>query len=430
MVKKALTVSGLNLFPGQRTDKRATKVGLMESDLKDNLNNPITRPISSAPTAEAERRQTVIRVMTDLFIHDDGNMSDRERGLHEDVLAGLISEAGMTMRQEVAERFANLRYAPKKVVRFLASDDIAVARTILSHSPALSDADFIDIINTATTEHRVAIATRPRVDSGLISALIIAGEDEVFEAISRNPGAKIDEVSLTRIAARSQHNAGLAEALTTREDLKAGALSGLFWSVSASMREKIIDLVSPAAEPAGGLERAPIRISSEAERETALAGLASLLTARKKDDFQQILAQLLGVSQALMARIMSDSEGEPFAVACKAAGFKSESFTTLLLLYNPQVSESIKRVFALSELYERISPATGWHFLHIWNRDTPAGGLVDGVKLKPAIHDQVAVRSSSVQRTEFEQKVAEQVATISFASEPAGKRTEFGRRAG
>ncbi len=402
----------------------------METELKDNLSNPITRPINAAPTAEAERRQTVIRVMTDLFIHDDGNMSDRERSLHEGVLAGLIGEAGMTMRREVAERFANLRYAPKKVVRFLASDDIAVARTILSHSPALSDADLIEVVNNATTGHRVAIASRPRVDNNLISALIIAGEDDVFEAIARNPGAKMDDVSLTRIAARSQHNAGLAEALTTREDLKAGALSGLFWSVSATMREKIIDLVSPAVEIAGGLERAPIRISSDAERETALAGLASLLTARKKDAFQRIMAQLLGISQTLTGQIMGDAGGEPFAIACKAAGFKSESFTTLLLLYNPAVSESIKRVFALSELYERISPAAGWHFLHIWNRDITASSAPDNVKLKPAIHDQVVARSSSVQRKEFEQKVAEQVATIDVSAAPTARRTEFGRRVG
>ncbi len=430
MVKKALTVSGLNLFLGQSTAQRAMKARPMESVLKDNRSNPITRPISAEPSAEAERRQTVIRVMTDLFIHDDGNLSDRERSLHEDVLAGLIGEAGMTMRIEVAERFANLRYAPKKVVRFLARDDIAVARTILTHSPALSDADLVDVVNNATTEHRVAIASRPRVDHDLISALIIGGEDDVFEAIARNPGARIDEVSLTRIAARSQHNAGLAEALTTREDLNAGALSGLFWSVSATMREKIIDLVSPAAEIAGGLERAPIRIGSETERETALAGLASLLTARKKDAFQHIMAQLLGISPALMGQIMRDTEGEPFAIACKAAGFRSESFTTLLLLYNPTVSESIKRVFALSELYERISPAAGWHFLHIWNRNVPASGATENVKLKPAIHDQVLVRSSSVQRKEFEQKVAEQVATIGDSTAPTARRKEFGRRVG
>jgi uncharacterized protein (DUF2336 family) len=402
----------------------------MESELKDNLSNPITRPIDASRSGEAERRQTVIRVMTDLFIHDDGNLSDRERSLHEDVLEGLIGEAGMTLRKEVAERFANLRYAPKKVVQFLASDDIAVARTILTHSPALSDADLVDVVNNATTEHRVAIASRPHVDNSLISALIIAGEDDVFEAIARNPGAKMDEVSLTRIAARSQHNAGLAEALTTREDLKAGALSGLFWSVSATMREKIIDLVSPAAEFSGGLERAPIRLSSDAERETALAGLASLLTARKKDAFQHIMAQLLGISHALMGQIMSDTEGEPFAIACKAAGFRSESFTTLLLLYNPTVSESIKRVFALSELYERISPAAGWHFLHIWNRGILANDSAKDMKLKPAIHDQVVARSSSIQRKEFEQKVAEQAATIGVSTTHTARRTEFGRRVG
>ena len=391
--------------------------------MKDNLSNPITRPISTPPTAEAERRQTVIRVMTDLFVHDDENMSDRERTLHEGVLAGLISESGMTMRKEVSERLANLRYAPKKVIQYLANDDIAVARTILTHSPALSDDDLTKIVNTTTTEHRVAIASRPRLDNSLVSALIAIGEDDVFEAIARNSGAKINEISLACIAARSQHNAGLAEALTNREDLRSGALSGLFWAGNPTMREKILDLVSPAAEK-DGLALAPIRIGSEAERATALAGLASLLTARKKDDFQRFMAQLLSLSQTLMARIMNDPEGEPFTVACKAAGFKSESFTTLLLLYNPAVSESIKRVFALSGLYERITPATSWHFLHIWNQDTPANSAVDGMTLKPAIHDQVMERSGAIQRRELEQKVAGKFAAISASV----KQTEFGRR--
>ncbi len=400
----------------------------MQPDLKENLGNPITKPISAMPVANAERRQTVIRVMTDLFVFDEGNMTEKERTLHGEVLAGLVGEAGLVMRSEVAERLATVRYAPKKVVLSLAKDDISAAHTILAHSPALSNEDLVDIAQTETIDHRIAIAGRPRLESSLVSALIISGEDAVFEAIARNSGAILNEATLSRIAARSLNNAGLAEALTTREDLNADVLSGLFWTASPAMREKIMDLVSPAAGSGARLAHAPIRISSEIEQLSAQEGLASLLISRKIKDFQRIMSQLLSVSNVLIERIMADPEGEPFAVACKAMGFSSETFTTLLLLYNPTVSESIKRVFALNELYDRITSGSSWYFLEIWNNEMRAKNAVENTQLKPAIHDQLTGRSVSNQRQQFEQKVAKEMVTISTAAEQGRRQTSFGRR--
>lgn len=401
----------------------------METQLPEAAELPPLPAAAMPSSTEAERRQTVIRVMTDLFIHDDGNLTDKERATHEEVLTSMVREAGITMRQEVAERFCNLRYAPKQVVQDLARDDITVSKVLLSHSPALSDRDLTTIAHEATLEHRLAIAGRVRVSSPLVTALVISGEDEVFETLAHNPGAKIDDAALARLAARSQNNARLAEALMMRDDLEAGALSKLFWTASASMREKIISLVRPERIQTGRLSHAPIRVGSEADQQAALTGLAAVLTAGRRDDFRRIASQLLGVSEALMGRMMSDTEGTPFALACKAAGFPHESFTTLLLLFNPAVSQSVKRVFALTELFERIEPRTAWYFLETWHQDRNLNVAEPELALKPAIHETVPQRAVSSHRWDFEKRVAEQATNIAAQPAPAQTGTEERRSA-
>jgi len=395
--------------------------------MSDNLSTELDRSASTATqngtNKEANRRFTVIRVLTDLFLNDNGRMSANERNLHEEVLYATLSEAGPSARREIAERFAASNRPPQKVLRFLLRDEIDIARNLLLHSPAISDTELVSIAQETTLEHRLAIAQRGRISSSVVDALIATDEPCILLAVARNHGAEIGEESLHRLTAWSRHDSELAAALVSRDGNDSGTLCNLFWDAESELRGSIIARTGKS-ESNGALAHAPIRVSGQTERREAMKGLAALLTSQRQAQFQIFLAQMLGISSRLAARITADSSGEPFAIACKAAGFPGNAFTTLLLLYNPEVSQSIKRVYALSTLYEDLNPMAAWNFLEEWHARDQHDWSQAEAELRPAIHEQIAARAATIRPQTTAKPAPVPIPTIT-----PPKRAVFGRSA-
>ena len=88
-------------------------------------------------------------------------------------------------------------------------------------------------------------------------------------------------------------------------------------------------------------------------------------------EFCRTLERALGISAALAERITRDASGEPIVVAAKALGMKAAVLQRVLLFLNPQVGQSIERVYGLAQLYDEITPAAAERMLAIWQQ---AGG--------------------------------------------------------
>ncbi|MBZ0217913.1 MAG: DUF2336 domain-containing protein [Fimbriimonadaceae bacterium] len=376
---------------------------------------------------DGERRLAVVRLLTTLFLNDHGNMIASERALHEDVLSSLIDESGVMIRAEVAERFAAVKRPPLKVVHKLIRDEIAIAAPLLRHSPALSDAELIAVTHQATIDHRLAIAQRPEIACEIVYALIAREEPAVLLAVARNAGARIDSDAMARLTDLSAQDNELTDAMIRRDEDNAASLGRLFWTADSDLRHQILDSnISQSNVPSdemNSLKYAPIRVSGLIERREALQGLAALLTSQRLNEFQIFLAQMLGISRRLAMRITSDPGGEPFAIACKAAAFPGNAFTTLLLLYNPQVSQSVQRVYALSDLYEELSSDVCWTFMEMWNHQDRTELTGSDLDLKPAIHEPVADRKGAPRVSTAPEPTQVQAPTL-----PQPKRAVFGRR--
>lgn len=372
----------------------------------------------------AERRLAVVRLLTTLFLNDSGNMIASERTLHEEVLSSMIDESGVMIRAEVAQRFAAIPRPPLSVVRKLIRDEIAIAGPLLHHSPALRDAELIAVAHQATIDHRLAIAQRPEISAEIVYTLIAREEPTILLAVARNLNAKIDSETMTRMTVLSQNDNELADALIRRDDDNVVSLSRIFWTADADLRNQILDRDVIIPENMNSLKYAPIRVSGLIERREALEGLATLLTSQRLTAFQKFLAQMLGISHRLAMRITSDSGGEPFAVACKAADFPGNAFTTLLLLYNPRVSQSVQRVYALSDLYENMSQDLCWNFMEMWNQQDRSDVGSQNLDLKPAIHEQVTERGGTTRVTQ----PAAATVPVPAPANSQPKRAVFGRR--
>jgi hypothetical protein len=74
----------------------------------------------------------------------------------------------------------------------------------------------------------------------------------------------------------------------------------------------------------------------------------------------------LDISRATARRIVSDATGEPFLVAARVIGMRTEVLQRILLFLNPAIGRSVPRVYELARLYEEISGAAAQHLLAIW----------------------------------------------------------------
>jgi hypothetical protein len=88
-------------------------------------------------------------------------------------------------------------------------------------------------------------------------------------------------------------------------------------------------------------------------------------------EFSRMLERALGISGALAERITRDASGEPIVVAAKALGMKAAALQRVLLFLNPQIGQSIERVYGLARLYDELTPAAAERMLAIWQQ---AGG--------------------------------------------------------
>ena len=80
----------------------------------------------------------------------------------------------------------------------------------------------------------------------------------------------------------------------------------------------------------------------------------------------------LGVSLAQARRIINDETGEPVVAAAKAMAVPSDVLQRMLLFVNPQVGQSVDRVYELAELYSEISVDAARRLIAILRDADPA----------------------------------------------------------
>jgi len=364
--------------------------------------------VSSASRTAARgvhRRDMVLRILTDLFVVDGERQSEAQRKTNEDLMINLARESGSVIRREVAERLACHANPPRRLVRMLAADEIAVAAPLLRHSRALSDADLALIVLTGSVEHGRAVALRPALGAAVTDAIIAIEDAQAVSAMMRNPYAVLSEDGIRQLCRDGGDMAATVDALMTREHLQPEVMAGLFWHTAGANREVILARLTlrdaQAAWP-DGLPRlnGALRSAGAADLQAAQEGLCKILLARRVDAFRDLFARALGVKPALGERIMQDEGGEAFAVACRAAGFSAEAFTSMLILYNPVVGKSVERVFAIGGAYDGIPRALAWRLLEAWNEKArdgdrerePAAARAEA-PLRGAIHEAYAVRT-------------------------------------
>jgi hypothetical protein len=256
-------------------------------------------------------RPTLLRVLTDLYVHRLRHTPEEERHYTELALR-LLEAVDVETRVAVAGRLARHSSPPLRVLQYLADDVPEVAAVLQSH-PLLRSASVVDEAPPA-------------------------------------PAASV---------ARTPEGGGFAERPQAIDSVKAGELNEQFFAATAHERRLILlnlDVVAPIPVWLVGISRDP----------TVSRRLEAAALARNREEFAQHLAAALQIPREQARRIVRDDLGEPVAVAGKVLAVPRDMLYRILMFINPAIGHSVERVHSLAALYDEMPAAAAAGMVAIW----------------------------------------------------------------
>lgn len=325
------------------------------------------------------RAKTLERV-TALLLAGASRFNDEHVRLFDLVLGRLIVEIDTKARTELSHRLAPIANAPVEVLRRLArDDDIVVAGPILRQSRRLAESELVDIAETKSQAHLIAIAGRPQIAESVTDALLRRGNSEVVLRLAENRGARLSRCGLAALIERAENDSALAEKARLRHELWPRSRRGLETTDAQQFRP-----ATAADETRSEPERTPAKIPGAAgatgdyalgERAIAMlrregrlseATLVDFARNRRYGETIAALAALCAVPIEVVDRLMGAERPDPILILCKSAGWGWPTANAIIAVRpgGPRMStQSLDIAYAD---FERLSPATARRVLRFW----------------------------------------------------------------
>jgi len=204
---------------------------VMKSLTRDDVDHLLAQP-----TPEA-RVETMTKLVRDL---ETGAIQNDDRALAIEVLQCFSRDAEDAVREALAWQVHNSPLLSDDMAMRLARDVNSVAFPILRHCPSLNDEFLLRVIAEGDAGKHLAIASRSRVTAVVADALVEGGNVTVITCLMRNPGAEIEEPTLSRAIDRFGVYPQISDAIAARPDLSLALVERLIAYVSASIRATLV----------------------------------------------------------------------------------------------------------------------------------------------------------------------------------------------
>jgi uncharacterized protein (DUF2336 family) len=325
------------------------------------------QPLSIADEVEAaiaagsaQRCNETAGRVTALFLLSAGSYSPEQIELFGGVFERLINTielraiADISARIALAElssQLAPVPQAPPSVMRRLArNDEIAVAGPVLSESARLGKDDLVEIAQTKSEKHLLAIAGRWWLQEVVTDALLARRFPSVSRRLVDNPGARVSPAGFAMIVAQAMADPELVIATGIRADLPPELRSHLLRQATDAVRNRLLSRAPPylfeeiraaIAAVAAGADREMSRardfegakiLAARLKREDRLdeAALLGLAKQRKYEETITVLAELSKTSIELVRPLMQSLRSDGILVPCKAAGLAWDTVSAVL----------------------------------------------------------------------------------------------------
>lgn len=336
-----------------------------------------------------DKRIQTLRRVTDLFVLDADRLDDREVDVFDGVLNHLVKRIEGKALAELSQRLGPIKNAPSSVVRHLANnEDIAIAGPVLTQSARLSDKDLVEIAQSKTQAHLLAISTRSEIDKSVTDVLLERGNSHVFHKLAENQGADFSENGFATLVKHSERDEQLAEKVGLRHDIPLPMFQELLKRATEVVRLRLIKAANP--EMRDRIQGALASISDDeqaeasskrerdfAEAHTRMLALhnngqlceLTILECARNDRYADTIAALSllsGASMQLIENLLQNKRREGFLVPCKVAGVR---WATVCIMMNYRASGGIlsgqEHDFLRTD-YQKLSEAAAARVLRFW----------------------------------------------------------------
>lgn len=331
----------------------------------------------------------------DLCFSENANLTERELAHVFDILRALVGDVEMHVRRTLAEHLSERSDPPHELIIALANDTIEVAFPVLVKNKVLQDKDLLQLIAEHSQEHRLSISQRKSLSSEISEALVQTNDTVVIASLLRNDGAEISPELLTRLVEDSRNVGAYREPLVRRQDLTPDLAQRMYAWVGDALRQYIVsaykldprdveDAIASAMTEAMqeyefdvADQSHDVASLSQSQISRASGVLINLLRGEEFRRFESQFGRFAALPPSAIRRVLYHSGVEGLAIACKALGFDSMTFSELLFHLHggrsvPKFRTSDKYRAAM-EYFHHVDPIRARHVLKSW-RDAPPEG--------------------------------------------------------
>lgn len=355
----------------------------------------LTEPAEPLPR---RARATLLRRLIDVVAMPSSRIPPQDRSMAGDILLEMLFDADDEDRLFCANRLIPRQEAPRRVLRYLGTCKIDVAKDLLEQNSSFDDSDLTYILKRTTSAHAEAIALRKTLSPAVCDALVEFGHIPAILEMLRSRRSFISETSMDQLLVLSRDNEQMCPLLIEREEMTPSHAMTMFWwagheerrtillKFSADRSElieicgdvfgmaaaegwadpvarKTLQLIERRQRNRAAIERSPFSSLEEAIEEAEETGLNRKMA--------QEIGHLAGVKPVTAAKILTDPGGEALAVLCKGTGLKRHYLMRLwsALKRPTEIGPGVlhPQYERIKEIFEMMSVAKAQTTLRYWN---------------------------------------------------------------
>lgn len=342
------------------------------------------------------------RRVTALFLASAGNLSEEQIGLFGDVLDRLINtielrslaEIGAKVAlAELSAQLAPIAQAPTPVMRRLARhDEICVAGPVLTESARLTAEDLVEIAQSKSEQHLLAISSRWWLKEIVTDVLLARRFKSVSHRLMKNPGARISPAGFAIVLSQAETDPELAVETGIRVDLPVVLRDQLLRKATDAVRMRLLARAPPHLfeDIRKAISAASASASREMSKERDFATASCLVSQLKiegrldeellcdfarKRRYEETVIALAELSQSsieVVRPLMQSLRSDGILVPCKAAGLSWQSVMLVLDCRFSTGATSPDELAKLQGQYAKLSAPDARRLLKLWTVRSPS----------------------------------------------------------
>ena len=255
-----------------RRDLGCETVSMPIVTMRAKLTDSDIRTLIKGPTEEG-RAQAAHKICRSI---DETELDADERAHAEGILAVMAQDAAILVRRSLAVALMNSPKLPREIANKLARDVESIALPVILNSPALTDADLIEVVRTCPPSKQVAVASRKTVSRAVTGAIAQYAAPQAVERALANDNADFDADGLNVALDRFSGLSNITEAMVRRRELPVAITEKLVALVTGELFDHLVNNHELPPQLAielavGSRERATLDIVEQAGLQNDLA---------------------------------------------------------------------------------------------------------------------------------------------------------------